>query len=93
MEEVIKIIIGIVVLCFGIPIGNLLAKNTPEELKDGRKWFIALIILSLVGALLNLIFMNDAFLFTFLFIAIVASRSIVKKEKKKINKKNKSKRK
>ena len=34
MEEVYKLIIGICVLALGIPIGNLLARATKEELKD-----------------------------------------------------------
>jgi hypothetical protein len=82
MQEIYKLLIGIGVLILGFPIGELLAKNTKEELKDGRKWFILLIILSLIGAILNLIFRNDALLFTFLFIAIVTSRSLVRKKKR-----------
>jgi hypothetical protein len=93
MEEVLKIIIGIAVLAIGIPIGNILAKNTQEELKDGRRWFMLLIIIALIGAILNLIFSNDALLFTFLFIAIVTSRSLVGKEKKKKIQSKKKKRK
>lgn len=79
MQEVLKIIIGIAVLALGIPIGNLLAKNTREELKKGRRWFILLILISFIGAVLSLAFGEDALLFTFLFIAIVASRSLGKK--------------
>ena len=82
MQEVFKILIGIAVLLLGIPIGDLLAKNTKDELKEGKKWFIIIIFLSMIGAVLNLIFSNDALLFTFLFIAIVTSRSIVKRKNK-----------
>jgi uncharacterized membrane protein YfcA len=91
MQEVLKIIIGICVLALGIPVGNILARNTPEELKDGKKWFMLLIILSLLGALVNLIFLNDALMFTFLFIALVTSRSLTgrKKEDKKTKKRKK----
>jgi uncharacterized membrane protein YfcA len=92
MQEVYKILIGIAVLILGIPIGNILAKNTKEELKEGRKWFLLLILLSLIGAVLNLIFLNDALLFTFLFIAIVSSRSLRAKGKKS-EKKNRTRRK
>jgi hypothetical protein len=76
MQEILKIIIGIAVLFLGIPIGNVLAKNTQEELKDGKRWFILLILINLIGAVISLIFGEDAFLFTFLFIAIVTSRSL-----------------
>lgn len=83
MQEILKVIIGIAVLILGFPIGNILAKNTSEELKQGRKWFFLLILISFIGAIISLIFGQDALLFVFLFIAIVTSRSIVKKEKAK----------
>jgi len=76
MIEVVTILIGIVVLTSGIPIGKLLAKVTKEELRSGKKWFKLLIILSLVAALVFLIFRNDALFFGLLFIAIVASQSL-----------------
>jgi len=83
MQEILKIFIGIAALAFGIPIGNILSKNTREELKDGRRWFILLILLSLVGAVISLIFGEDSLLFTFLFIAIVTSRSLGKRNIRK----------
>jgi hypothetical protein len=89
MQEIYKLLIGIAVLLLGIPIGNILAKNTKEELKGGRGWFLLLIALSLIGAIINLIFLNDALLFTFLFIAIVTSRSLKKREIKVKDKKKK----
>ena len=76
MEGVIKILIGILVLILGIPIGDYLAKATKEELRQGRLWFKLIIILSLIGALVFLILGNDALLSAFLFIAIVTSRSL-----------------
>jgi len=79
MKEILSIIIGIAVLIIGIPIGNILAKNTHEELEDGKKWFLLLIFLSLIGAIISLIFGKDSLLFAFLFIAIVTSRSLKKK--------------
>jgi uncharacterized membrane protein YfcA len=81
MQEILKIILGICVLGLGIPIGHILAKNTKEELKKGRKWFLLLIAICGIGAVLNLIFKNDALLLTFLFIAIVTSMSLNKKHK------------
>jgi phosphoglycerol transferase MdoB-like AlkP superfamily enzyme len=79
MQEVLKIIIGIAILIIGIPVGNILAKSTREELRIGRKWFTILISICIIGAVFSLIFGNDAFLFSFLFIAIVTSRSLVRR--------------
>jgi hypothetical protein len=76
MQQLYQIIIGVVLLALGIPIGNLLAKVTKEELKSGRKYFKILIILSLIGAIAFLILGNDVLLFALLFIAIVTSRSL-----------------
>ena len=78
MQNLIQIVIGILFLILGFPIGNYLAKITKEELKDGQLWFKALIILSLVGAIISLFLGNDVLLFTFLFISIVTSRSLKK---------------
>jgi hypothetical protein len=76
MQQLYEIILGIVLLALGILIGNLLAKVTKEELKSGRKYFKILIVLSLIGAVIFLILRNDVLLFSLLFIAIVASRSL-----------------
>ena len=78
MGEIIRLIIAILILLLGIPIGNYLAKQTKEELKSGQKWFKRLVILSLLGVLIFLIAGNDALLFSFAFIAIVTSRSLKK---------------
>lgn len=83
MKDLIKILIGIVVLFLGVFIGNLLAKFTKEELKTGQGWFRLIIILSLVGGVVGLIIGNDILMFTMFFIAIVTSRSLkVKKGKR-----------
>lgn len=79
--ELIQIPIAIVFLVLGIPLGNLLARMTKEELKYGRKWFKLIIILSLLGAIVFLILRKDALLFGLLFIAIVASRSLKSNQK------------
>jgi uncharacterized membrane protein HdeD (DUF308 family) len=76
MQQVYLLLIGVALLILGIPIGNLLAKATKEELKSGKKWFKLIIIIGLIGAVVSLILGKDALLFTFLFIAIVTSRSI-----------------
>jgi len=78
VEQIYLLIIGIALLILGIPIGNLLAKITKEELKAGKKYFGILIVLSLIGAIVFLILGNDALLFGLLFIAVVTSRSLKK---------------
>ncbi|MBI3623289.1 hypothetical protein HY212_04400 [Candidatus Pacearchaeota archaeon] len=83
MQELIKFLIGILVLALGVPIGNYLAKLTKEELKSGQMWFKLIIILSIVGAVLALVFRDDVLLFTLPFIAIITSRSLVTKTKKR----------
>lgn len=83
MQNITKILIGIIVLVLGVFIGNLLAKFTKEELKTGQGWFIMIIILSLIGGVIGLIIGNDILMFTMFFIAIVTSRSLkVKKGKR-----------
>jgi len=78
MEEVVRLLLAIVFLILGIPIGNFLAKITKEELKFGKKWFEVILWVSLIGGVTGLIMSNDAVLFTFFFIAIVTSRSLRK---------------
>ena len=79
MQEIIKILIGIIVLVTGFFIGNFLAKITKEELKIGKNWFKLIIVLSLIGGFTGLILKNDILLFSFFFITIVTSRSLLKK--------------
>ena len=76
MEEVLRIVIGAIFLLLGIPIGNFLAKITKEELKVGRPWFKIIIVISLVGAIASVIYRNDILFFSFLFIAMVTSKSL-----------------
>ena len=76
MEEMIKLLIGVIFLLLGIPIGNYLASQTKEELKEGQKWFRGIIFFSGIGSIISLILKNDILLFSFLFIAVVTSRSL-----------------
>ncbi|MCK4552608.1 hypothetical protein KAT80_00190 [Candidatus Pacearchaeota archaeon] len=78
MQEIIKLIIGILVLLLGFPFGSFLAKQTKEELKSGQKWFKLIIILSLAGGFVGLIIENDVLMFSLFFIAIVTSQSLRK---------------
>lgn len=74
--QYLNLVIGILILLLGIPLGNLLAKITKEELKPGKRWFKLITILSLIGALTGLFVGNDVLLFSFAFMAIVTSRSV-----------------
>lgn len=76
MQEILKIIIGIAFLMIGIPIGSYLAQKTKEELKQGKKWFKLLIVISLICSIVSMIIKNDFLLFSFLFIALITSRSL-----------------
>ncbi|MCL5018538.1 MAG: hypothetical protein M1416_02100 [Candidatus Pacearchaeota archaeon] len=76
MQELYQILIGIGVLILGIPLGNLLAKATKEELKKRKNTFKIIILLSALGAVAFLLLGNDALLFGLLFIAVVTSRSL-----------------
>ena len=76
MEDILKIAIGIAVLLLGIPIGSYLAQKTKEELKAGQKWFKLIIIISIICSIVSLITRNYFLFFSFLFIAIVTSRSL-----------------
>lgn len=76
MQDIYYLLIGIVVLFLGIPVGDLLAKSTKEELKSGKKYFRIITLISLLGALISLFTGKDYLLFSFLFIAVVTSRSI-----------------
>lgn len=74
----IQIIIGTIILFLGLPLGKYLAKQTKEELSQGRFWFKLIILISFIGAIVSLYYRNDPLLFTFLFIAVVTSRSLKK---------------
>jgi len=76
MEELFKLLIGVVVLLLGFPIGNFLAKHTQEELKAGKVWFKLLMVICLIGGIVGLFLKNDVLMFSLFFIAIVSSRSL-----------------
>ena len=78
MQEIFQLVIGLLVLILGFPLGSFLAKQTKEELKSGQKWFRLIIFVSLIGGFVGLFLRNDVLLFSFFFIAIVTSRSLKK---------------
>ena len=78
MNELSKFGIAALILVLGFFLGNFLARITKEELKEGKKWFRVLIIVSAIGAIVSLILRKDYILFAFLWIIIVTSRSLKK---------------
>ncbi len=84
MFELLKLIIGILILIIGFPIGFYLKKLTLDENKEGQKWFKIVILASCIGALAGLFLGIDYLLFAFLFMAIVTGMSL--KNFKKLNK-------
>lgn len=82
MQEIYTLLIGILVLIIGFPIGVILSKVTKDESDKGQFWFKIIIILSLIGAVITLVLKNDALFFSFLFFTIVTNGSL-KKDKKK----------
>ena len=69
-------LIAILILALAFPIGNFLAKFTKDELKQGQKYFRIIIMAGFLCSIISLIIRNDYLLFSFLFIAIVTSRSL-----------------
>lgn len=80
MEEIFKIVLGIGILILGVPIGSYLAGITEEELPKGQFWFKIICILGVAGGFIGLLIKNDFLLFGLFFVAIVASRSIIKRK-------------
>ncbi|MBU2053210.1 MAG: hypothetical protein ABIJ14_00445 [Nanoarchaeota archaeon] len=76
MQQTLSLLIGILVLFLGIPLGSYLAKTTKDELESGQKWFKLIIAVSLVGGFAGLILSDDVLMFSLFFIAIVTSRSL-----------------
>ena len=79
MNELIKLLLGTLLLALGFPLGSFLAKKTKEELRHGKKWFKIIIIISLIGGLAGLILGDDILMFSLFLFAIVTSRSLIKK--------------
>jgi len=78
MQEIFKLLIGVAVLVLAFPIGDILAKKTKEELKQGRIWFKIIVYVSLVGGVVGILIGNDVLMFSFFFMALVTSRSLRK---------------
>lgn len=66
----------------GFPAGKFIAHHTPEELKSGRNWFLAIIFISVLGIIASVILAdgeNLIFLISsFIFVLLVALASVKK---------------
>lgn len=82
-----QIILTIIIALLGYPIGLFIAKLTEEELEQGRKWFMLIILVSIMGIILSLVFTNNETLLflvaSFVFVALVALASLVKSKRRK----------
>jgi len=74
-----SLIAGMLVIALGIPIGDFLHRKTKEEIKPGQRWFKIIVIVGLLGAIIAMFIKNDFLFFSFLFISIVTSRSLIRK--------------
>lgn len=83
MAQLYQYVLAVIMLVFAVPIGDLLAKITKEELRLGKKWFKILVVSSLMLSILFLFIGKQDLFFTLLFIAIMTSRSL---ETKRIRK-------
>ncbi len=79
MVSVIKQLVAVLILVLAFPLGSLLASKTTEELKGGQKWFKIVFFVSLFSGLFSIFLENEFLVFSFLFIAIISSRSIITK--------------
>ena len=78
MQEIFKLLIGVAFLILAFPIGEILARKTKEELKEGKKWFKIIVYGSLLGGVVGMLIRNDVLMFSFFFMALVTSRSLRK---------------
>jgi len=76
MQQTLSLLIGILVLLLGIPLGNYLACWTKDELMSGQKWFRLIIVVCLIGGFAGLIFSDDVLMFSLFFIAVVTRGSL-----------------
>ena len=78
----IKIILIPVILILGVPIGYLLAYLCRDELKEGKKYFKLIVLISSVLAVVFLFF-NLVTAISLVFIASVTGVSLIKSQDKK----------
>ena len=82
----IQIILTLIIALAGYPAGLLIAHLTKEELKQGRRWFLAIIAISIIAIVISLLFLTGDSLFfmisALIFIALISLASIIMSKKK-----------
>lgn len=73
----------IIILLLGIPSGYLIAHLCRDELVQGRKWFLALLVLSVIISAVFSVIQYKEIGFTLLFISIISLISYKKSFDKK----------
>lgn len=77
----IKMWVEILLLALAIPVGWLIAKLTKDERAMGTKYFVVLIIISILGAILFSIVGISYIAWTFGFMFVVSLISLIKSKK------------
>ncbi|OIO80417.1 hypothetical protein AUJ84_03595 [Candidatus Pacearchaeota archaeon CG1_02_32_132] len=76
-------ILNLLILFLGVPIGLLIAWLARDELKQGRKWFRIMIILSLLGGLwfwlIGRVYISLTWGFIFIIVLVALAKSQDKK--------------
>ena len=81
MKEFVRLMIGSVVLVIGYFIGDIVRRQTSDEQKDGKVYFLILTVLGLMSGLFGMIIGKDWLMFFAFFVAMFSSRSMVSKSK------------
>ncbi|MEK6891013.1 MAG: hypothetical protein AABX03_02650 [Nanoarchaeota archaeon] len=82
--DLYKIVLGVIVLIWAVPLGLILRAATEEELKSGSKYFQILWSLSIISIIAFIFFIKDEILlyslvFISVFIGIVSFISWIKR--------------
>ncbi|MBS3072002.1 hypothetical protein J4408_03355 [Candidatus Pacearchaeota archaeon] len=71
-------LVELIFLALAVPVGFLIVSLTEDELKEGKKWFRIIFVVSIVLAALCFVYGWSAAANTLVFMAIVAFVSILK---------------
>lgn len=84
ISETLQIIFSIIATFLGFPVGILIKKLTLGEQKSGRKYFKLLMLGSVLGLIISLIFVRENLLFiseALIFIILMTLPSLMKCKK------------
>ncbi len=65
----------VLLLILGVPAGYWIAWMCRDELVQGRKWFLTLMVISVIFSIISLFFLEFSYFFSCLFIAIISGVS------------------